>query len=271
LATPSSGDDRFIAALRLGFDGQEQRAIDDLRALLKEDNSDEDKGWILIYEARFLGHLLRVAEAKERLETVSKIWPGTPGHQARLAIGKAVLYEAEGDAARCLKELDQIFKAFAGQWSLPELQEPYEEIQANRGRLLVGQDRWKEALPLLEETARSEKGKPGEFYLNLGYCYFMAGKWKEAEQRLNQALTNALHPILASGTHYYLGRLAYRRQAFALAIKEYELAAKYAIETGKPVFQIYREISVSYKQLGMTSESDRYSQLAHSSADGGKD
>jgi hypothetical protein len=49
------------------------------------------------------------------------------------------------------------------------LQEPYEEIQANRGRLLVGQGRWEEALPLLEETSRSEKGKPGEFYYNLGY------------------------------------------------------------------------------------------------------
>ena len=67
------------------------------------------------------------------------------------------------------------------------MQEPYEEIQANRGRLLVGQGRWEEALPLLEETLRSEKGKPGEFYYNLGYCYFMAEEWDKSAERFREA------------------------------------------------------------------------------------
>lgn len=262
MATPSTGDERFIAALTLGFDGQEERAIEDLRALLEEDNSDEDKGWLLLYEAKFLGHLLRVSEAKERLETVSKIWPSTPGHQVRLAVGKAVLYEAEGNAVRCLKELDRILKVFAGQWALPELQEPYEEIQANRGRLLVGQNRWKEALPLLEETSRSEKGKAGEFYFNLGYCYFMAEEWEKSEQRFQEAFTKELHPAFFCEAHYYLGRLEYRKGAFARAVKQFEAAEKYAEAAGTSRKEIYGLLAASYNQLGMKQEATHYAKLA---------
>jgi tetratricopeptide (TPR) repeat protein len=261
----SAGEERFIAALILGFDGQEQKAIEELRALLTEAEQDEDKGWILLYEARFLGHLLRVAEARERLATVSKIWGRTPEHDARIAVGQAALYEAEGDPARTLKELERILKEYAGQWNLPELQDPYEEIQETRGRLLVGQDRWEEALPLLEEFSRSERPKAGEFYYNLGYCYFMAEEWDKSAERFEEALTKELHPAFVSAAHYYLGRLEYRKGAFTRAIKEYETAEKHVL-AGKSRKVIYGELARSYSKLGMKREADRYLQLMHSSA-----
>jgi tetratricopeptide (TPR) repeat protein len=266
LATFSDGEERFGAALILGFDGQEERAIEELRALLTEADRDEDRGWILLYEARFLGHLLRVAEARDRLATVSRIWTRTPEHDARIAVGEAVLFEAEGNPARTLKELERILKEYAGKWDLPELQEPYEEIQANRGRLLVGQDRWKEALPLLEETLRSEKGKAGEFYYNLGYCYFMAEEWDKSGEKLREALTKELHSVLVSAAHYYLGRLEYLKGALARAIKEYETAETHAA-VGKSRKVIYGELARCYGKLGMKQEAIHYAKLAASTED----
>lgn len=158
--TQEFAGDRFGAALLLGFDNQEERAIQELRALLADTIGEEERGWIIVYEARFLGHLLQLAEARERYAEVRRLWTSTPEHNSRIAVGEATLYEAEGNPGRTLDELSRILNEYTGQWHLPELQEPYEEIQATRGRLLVGQNRWQEALPLLEETLRSEKGKP---------------------------------------------------------------------------------------------------------------
>jgi tetratricopeptide (TPR) repeat protein len=77
------------------------------------------------------------------------------------------------------------------------LQEPYEEIQANRGRLLVGQGRWEEALPLLEETLRSEKGKPGEFYYNLGYSTLWPKNGTNQQNDFEKPFAEAIYGELA--------------------------------------------------------------------------
>lgn len=255
----------FVAALRLGFEKQEEEAIRQLRALLQETSDYEDRGWILLYEARFLGHLLRVAEARKRLAEVSRIWKRTPQHDVRIAVGEAVLYEAEGNPSRALDELDRIFEKYAGQWTLPDMDDPYEEIQANRGRMLVGQDRCKEALPLLEETLHFERGKPGEFYFNLGYSYFMTEEWEKSERWLKEALTEELHPAFSSAIHYYLGRLEYRKAAFARAIKEFEVAEKSAVEAGTSRKVIYGALAKAYKHLGQEEDATRYAELARSS------
>ena len=166
----------FVAALRLGFEKQEEEAIRQLRALLQETSDYEDRGWILLYEARFLGHLLRVAEARKRLAEVSRIWKRTPQHDVRIAVGEALLYEAEGNPSRALDELDRIFEKYAGQWTLPDMDDPYEEIQANRGRMLVGQDR----MPQRHTQEINLKGQPGEFYFNLRISPdFMTEEWAE--------------------------------------------------------------------------------------------
>jgi tetratricopeptide (TPR) repeat protein len=262
--TWQSLQDRFGAALLLGFDHQEERAIQELRALVQEATGDEERGWIILYEARFLGHLLRVAEARQRLADLRSIWTRTAQHDASIAVGEASLYEAEGDSARALTEFDRILKEYADQWHLSELQEPYEEVQANRGRLLVGQDRCMEALPLLEETLRSEKGKPGEFYYNLGYCYFMAEQWEESERWLKHSLIKKLDPGCACLAHYYLGRLEYRLGALEEAVKEYEAAAKHAGEAGSSRKVIYGELARAYNELGNKEQALHYSRLHHS-------
>ncbi len=263
MAQESVGD-RFVAAVLLGFDNQEEKAIEQLRALLPETPNDEERGWIILAEARFLGHLLRLAEARERYAEVRRLWTSTPEHNSRIAVGEATLYEAEGNPVRTLDELARILNEYAGQWHLPELLEPYEEIQATRGRLLVGQNRWQEALPLLEETLRSEKGKPAEFYYNLGYCYFMAEKWDESERWLKEALTKEPLPNIASPAHYCLGRLEYKKGDFARAVTELEAAEKRAIGSASMQKAIYGELARSYQKLGMKSEAIRYARLAHS-------
>jgi len=262
--TPELDNDPFVVALRLGFANQEEEAIRRLRELLGSATDDEQRGWIIIYEARFLGQLLRVAEARVRLAEVRRLWTSTPEHDTRIAVGEAALYEAEGNQARALTEFTKILKDYAGQWHTPDLQESYEEVQANRGRLLVVQDRWKEALPLLEETLRSDKGKSGEFYYNLGYCYFMAEDWEKAESFLNEALIRELPRKFWCAAHYYLGRVHYCRSEFEQAVKDFQTAEKYAADSATSPRVIHGELARTYKELGMIDQALRYSQMYYS-------
>jgi tetratricopeptide (TPR) repeat protein len=255
---------RFVSALRLGFEGREELALQELKTLHAEGLNDEERGWVVLYEVRFLGQLLRVSEARKRLAELSKLWGSTPEHDVRMAVAEAVLYEMEGNPSQTLSRLNQIVKEYSGPWDRQDLREAYEEIQANRGRLLVNEGRWKEALPLLEETLRSEKEKSGQFYYNLGYCYFMAKKWDESERWLREALGKDLHPAIASATHFYMGRLQSRKQAFSVAIVEFQAAEKFAIESGISRKAIYAEMAAAYKNLGQMTEANRYAELARS-------
>lgn len=255
---------RFQAALDLGFEGKEEAAISRLRALLHETPSDEERGWIALYEARFLAQLLRVAEARARLAHLSRIWGSTPEHDAQIAVAYALMHEMEGNPSQTLRELDRIAKKYSAFWEQPGARDLYEEIQANRGRLLVRQGRLQEALPLLEETLALERDEPGQFYYNLGYCYFNAKDWNKSEQWLKEALRRDLHPAFASAAHYYLGRLEYVKGAYARAIKEFESAVTYALQAKRPPEVIYAEMAKAYGHLGMAEERSRYNDLAKS-------
>ncbi|MGO9589624.1 MAG: tetratricopeptide repeat protein [Candidatus Acidiferrales bacterium] len=255
---------RLQGALDLGFEGQEEAAIGHLRALLPEAPDDEEKGWIVLYEARFLAQLLRVTEARARLADLSGMWKATPEHDAQVAVAYALMHEMEGNPSQTLRELDRIAKKYSDFWEQRGARDLYEEIQANRGRLLAGEGRPKEALPLLEETLAFERGKPGQFYYNLGYCYFEAKEWDRCERWLKEALRRDLHPAIASATHYYLGRLEYVKGAYARAIKEFELAVTYALQAERPPGVIYAEMAKAYGHLGMAEERSRYDDLAKS-------
>lgn len=255
---------RFQEALDLGLEGKEEAAISCLRALLQETHNDEEKGWIALYEARFLAQLLRVAEARAQLAHLSRMWRSTPEHDAQIAVAYALMHEMEGKPSQTLRELDRIVKKYSTSWEGPCARDLYEEIQANRGRLLVGEGRLREALPLLEEALVFERDKPGQFYYNLGYCYFKAKEWDKSQHWLNEALRRDLHPAIASATHYYLGRLEYLKGAYARAISEFELAVIYALQAKRPPEVIYAEMAKAYGHLGMTEERSRYNDLAKS-------
>ncbi|MFZ0978205.1 MAG: tetratricopeptide repeat protein [Candidatus Acidiferrales bacterium] len=254
---------RLQAALDLGLEGQEE-AVSRLHALLHETPSDEERGWIELYEARFLAQLLRVTEAKEQLAHLSRMWKSTPEHDAQIAVAYALMHEMEGNPSQTLRELDRVAKKYSASWEQPGARDLYEEIQANRGRLLVGEGRHEEALPLLEETLAFERDKPGQFYYNLGYCYFKAKEWDKSEQWLKEALRRDLHPAIASATHYYLGRLEYAKGSYARAIKEFELAVTYALQAKRPPEVIYAEMAKAYGHLGMPEERSRYNDMAKS-------
>ena len=79
--------DRFVVALRLGFEGKEELALQELKTLHAEGLNDEERGWVVLYEVRFLGQLLRVSEARKRLAELSKFWGSTPEHDVRIGTG----------------------------------------------------------------------------------------------------------------------------------------------------------------------------------------
>lgn len=179
---------RFEGALALGFGGNEEAAMLRLRELLTQTLDPEEKGWVILYEATFLGRLHRVAEARDRVVDLRQLWQGVVEYDARIAVLEAFLDESEGERLLALTKLDAVLKKFAVLWNSSETRDLYEEIQFTRGRLLVYEDRWADALPILEESLRFERPKADEFFYNLGYCYFRNSEYGKAEEFLNKAV-----------------------------------------------------------------------------------
>jgi len=255
----------FREALELGYGGQQPRALELLEKLLQEIQDDEHRGLIMLYQALFLGHISRLAEARERLRGVSKLWDGTPEHQARIRAFDGMLDEASGNALGALKKLNGILKEYRSLWNTDELRALYEEIQFTRGRLLVTTGDCRLALAVLEETLTFGRPKSGELYANIGLCYFEAQKWEKAEEMLALALSHNLHPDYGSFAHYYLGRIFYLKGALAKAVKEFEVALSESQKAGTSPKLIYDALAKSSHYLGLSEEASRYDQLARSS------
>jgi tetratricopeptide (TPR) repeat protein len=259
--------DRFQAAIELGYGGREADALRELGALRQEAVDGDERGWVIIYEARFLGHLLRIQEARDRLAELDtiEVWRQRPEYRARAELGGAVLYELEDDPERTLKELNRILKQYSSWWNTPEWEDVLEEVQANRGRLLARKGRFREALPLLEFIAASEKGKPGEFYYNLGASYCETGQWDKAEPWLQDALvTGDLDEGRVAVIHFYLGHLEFRRTAYARALVEFETAYKHSGSLEWVRRRALDELVGVCDRLGLHKEARRYEELAKS-------
>jgi hypothetical protein len=103
---------RFEGALALGFGGNEEAAMLRLRELLTQTLDPEEKGWVILYEATFLGRLHRVAEARDRVVDLRQLWQGVVEYDARIAVLEAFLDESEGERLRALTKLDAVLKKF---------------------------------------------------------------------------------------------------------------------------------------------------------------
>jgi tetratricopeptide (TPR) repeat protein len=257
--------DRFKAALILGFRGNPEDALSELRVLAQQTPNSQDKGWVLLYQAVFLGHLDRIAEAREQLSKVAGFWGCDAEANARTAVVSALLDEVEGNRACALEQMDRILKDNEALWSAPQVKDLYENIQLHRGRILATQQRFSEALPLLEEGLKFESAKSGEFYVNLGRSHFEMEHWADAEKYLRVAISRDLDDGFSCAAHYYLGRLLYRKSgALAEAVQQFRLAEKYAVVGAIDPKNIYDALAKSCKHLGLESESRRYENLARS-------
>jgi tetratricopeptide (TPR) repeat protein len=257
--------DRFRAALILGFRGNPEGALGELQVLTRQTRDPGETGWVLLYQAVFLGHLHRIAEARERLSKIAEFWGSDAEANARTAVVSALLDEADGNRASALEQMDRILKVNEALWSTPQVKDLYEDIQLHRGRILATQQRWSEALPVLEEGLNFESAKSGEFYVNLGRSHFEMEHWADAEKYLREAISSDLDGGFSCAAHYYLGRLLYRKRgALAEAVQQFRLAEKCADVGAIDPKNIYDALAKSCKHLGLESESRRYQNLARS-------
>jgi tetratricopeptide (TPR) repeat protein len=257
---------RFEEALELGHGSDPHRAVELLEVLLLEVHENEDRGYIILYEAFLLAKDERMAEARAKLQEVSNLWDRRPEYKARMAVMDALLDEADGQASRTLKKLNRILKQYPTLWKSDDVHDLYEELQFNRGRLLATIGDWRLALPVLEECLSFQRPKHPELYANLGICYFEAKKWEKAVENLNLALSKGLSTEYSSAAHYYLGRVSYLKGALPRAVKEFELALDDATSAGTSRKVIYDALAKSYRHLGLNEESAKYARLAKNSA-----
>jgi tetratricopeptide (TPR) repeat protein len=255
----------FQEALALGYGGQQRRAIDMLETLLQEAPDNEDKGWFLMFQVTFLAQVERTAEARELLRKLTRLWEDTREHRARMAAADAMLDEAGGQASLSLEKYNHILKQYRSLWSSEDVRDLYEEIQISRGRILATTGKWRLALPVLEESLQFERPKAGEFYCNLGSCYYHAEKWEKAEEALKLALSKEMVKRFSSAAHYYLGYLLRRKGAVAKAFKEFEVALSDAKEASSSCKPIYDALARTSKELGLDEQSAEYSRLSKTS------
>jgi len=153
---------RFEEALELGYGSDPHRAVEALELLLQQVTENDDRGYIILYEALFLARDERKAEARAKLQEVANLWDRTPEHKARIAVIDALLDEAGGQASRTLKKLNRILKRYPTLWKSDDVQDLYEDLQFNRGRLLATIGDWRLALPVLEECLSFQRPKHPE-------------------------------------------------------------------------------------------------------------
>lgn len=257
--------DRFKNAITLGYGGSEENALQELQAILQASPENDDKGWIVLYEVIFLARLRRTTEARQRFAELSKLWGHRVAeHTARIGLTDALLDELEGNKAQALRKLDCILKDFENLWRSPDTRDLYEEVQLVRGRMLVDQGRYAEALPILEESLSFDRHIDVELCYDLGCCYFACKNWDKAEQWLKETLAKDPHAALASAVHYRLGLVYFFRDALARAIKELESAAEYRGEDSTPRKLIYEALAKCLRRMGLEEESKRYADLAES-------
>jgi uncharacterized protein HemY len=110
-----------------------------------------------------------------------------------------------------------------------------------------------------------ERPKAYEFFFNLGYCYFQAEKWDQAEGALKLAPAKEIEKRFSSAAHYYLGHLFHCKGAVAKALLEFKMAWNDATAAGTSRKVIYDALARSSQYLGLSEEASRYRLLAKSS------
>jgi tetratricopeptide (TPR) repeat protein len=152
----------------------------------------------------------------------------------------------------------------------PQLRDVYEEVQLRRGMRLAHLGRFREALPLLEECLNFTAPLiTSELYYELGRCYVDAGDLQRARSCLTKALDMGLDQARASSAHFNLGTIHMRNDAYAKAVKEFDLAEAHADAANISKKSIYKAGAVSYDRLGQSEKAMRYLELASKHGTGG--
>lgn len=141
----------------------------------------------------------------------------------------------------------------------------HEAIQIRRSFILCNLDRWREALPMLEEIKSPSEYKEGvAFYL--GHCYVAAADYVGAEQKLTEALRlGGLPNWLEYRAHCDLGIAYYHLADYFKAKEEFEKSVQIADTASIKEYDLWRWLELACLALGLKAEAQAYSRRSRPS------
>ena len=253
---------RLEHALSLVQAGEFERALTEFRVLGNAAVHSESRVDSIYGELVCLTRLERPLEARQTLSVARKMFGDIDEMQARGDLIEVQIDVLEEDWHHALNLLQKMFKRYGEMLLHPQLRDVFEEVQWRRGILLAAFGKFREALPLLQESLNFKSLLTGDLYFQLGRCYFDSGDREHAREALTKALAMGLDDASASTAHFNLGTIFIGQEAYAKAVEELKIAETCANRARAPKTYIYKALATSYGKLGMHDEARHYAQLA---------
>jgi tetratricopeptide (TPR) repeat protein len=253
---------RFEHAIALRDAGHVEEAVAELAALAEQTPDPEERGIVLLNEARCYRSLGRLAEARERLSRAQRAAPQT--HLLLyLEHEEAILLWHQGERDKALSMVERLIADYGAVLAGPEHRELFEQVHTSRGMLLTEFGRYKEARPELEQCLSFDPRTTemvGVLYY-LGLCSLKLGRTADAKGRFQDVLRHARQTDCTPMAHFYLGTIYFGDAAYAKALLEFE-SCLVAGEEGPPRRDLYKWLAVTARTLGMKEDAQRYERAA---------
>jgi tetratricopeptide (TPR) repeat protein len=267
-------DQRFLKACQLREEGKLREAIDEFFRIVEVTEDPIDKAGVLVYAAATLRELGDYDDAMQQLSVAKNFVRSfgdsrsnlTSDYRLRqlevlLDFEEADIWRFMGRNEEALAKFNASLKKYGESLHEPEFRDMYEMIQTRRAFLLADLGRWKESLPILEETESSEELREGTLFY-LGHCYLSARDYVRAEEKLIEALRLGLPKNLEYRAHCELGMVYASLGNYTQAKSEFEKSTEKADAGYIKQAQLWKRLEAVCRGLGLKDEADRYARLA---------
>ena len=249
-------------AISVRDSGNQEAALEEYRALIKETEDPIDKASLIRNESNVLTALRRFPEARLSLQRARQTAQDDFSN-AHADDQEALLCTFEGRHEDALRIYNRILSNYPK--ILEEVQNRYlyEAVQMGRGTVLAILGRAKEALPLLGEalTYNVTDDRRGWVFYNLGFCFQILKQDQKAKSAFEQARRLSLDANCILGSRYSLGVLYAKEGAWGKALQELEWCEQHFIEGDVPRDYVYGYLVKVLRAVGRPAEADKYLEL----------
>jgi tetratricopeptide (TPR) repeat protein len=237
-----------------------------LLMLADAENADEKASLLISIHVSYR-KLHRRPEAREVLEELNGLDIQDLGTRLNAELCKCVFPADEGRYEESLRLLADLLVRHRAALDLPEYRYLYEDTQCRRGLLLFGLDRFKEALPILQEVVLfpfDRRESKHEIHFALGTCLDETGDIEAAKQEYIRAVAMGVKNSYGEEALYRLGMLYYKIGALAQARHHLEAILRDFSDVAPtlPRSDIYKKLSNLSRHLGDQEGEKRYAALA---------